>query len=270
MAAIVADRSTFSSLQTPALHKDGRKVFIEISGVPIFDELGAFKGYRGVGRDVTRRALMVREIEDRDAILHAVSRSAALLHTSHSLADGMAEALSLVGETMRVERVLVIENGKPPDPRQAVLLSYGWEAPDVPVSVDLSSFSRPLSNSTELMEWYEPLAENKPVIDTIDTMRGTVAALFGALQIKSILLIPINVENRPWGALGIHACKAERVWSRAEIESLRILADVIGSSIMRERYVTELATANTIVNSSPTMLFRLRGEAGIPGDLCRR
>jgi len=37
------------------MHKDGRPVLLETSGVPFFDEGGNLKGYRGIDRDITER-----------------------------------------------------------------------------------------------------------------------------------------------------------------------------------------------------------------------
>ncbi len=45
----------FSNLVNKNIHKDGREVFIESSGTPIFDKEGRFRGYRGVDRDITER-----------------------------------------------------------------------------------------------------------------------------------------------------------------------------------------------------------------------
>lgn len=45
----------FNGLINVNTHKDGRKVFIESSGTPIFDSEGRFRGYRGIDREVTER-----------------------------------------------------------------------------------------------------------------------------------------------------------------------------------------------------------------------
>ncbi len=37
-------------------HKDGHEVIVEANGIPVYDEKGMFCGYRGVTRDVSRRA----------------------------------------------------------------------------------------------------------------------------------------------------------------------------------------------------------------------
>ncbi|MFH0880385.1 MAG: PAS domain S-box protein, partial [Lentisphaerota bacterium] len=43
------------TLENVNLHKDGRRVVLETSGIPIFDAVGNVSGYRGVDRDITER-----------------------------------------------------------------------------------------------------------------------------------------------------------------------------------------------------------------------
>jgi len=52
---IVRAGESFSSLENTNTHKDGRKVVLETSGVPIFDGSGSLSGYRGIDRDITKR-----------------------------------------------------------------------------------------------------------------------------------------------------------------------------------------------------------------------
>jgi len=53
--AIAEARKTFDRLENENLHKDGRILVLETSGVPIFDAHGNFRGYRGIDRDITER-----------------------------------------------------------------------------------------------------------------------------------------------------------------------------------------------------------------------
>ena len=45
---------------------------------------------------------------------------------------------------------------------------------------------------------------------------------------------------------------------------MKTLAELIGASITRERHIDELRNANTIVQNSPNILYRLRGEPSLP------
>ena len=53
----------FHDFEMQRLSKDGKPVWVSISGEPIFDEEGRFTGYRGVARDITERKLAEAEIQ---------------------------------------------------------------------------------------------------------------------------------------------------------------------------------------------------------------
>ena len=50
-------RVPFQSLVKVCLHKDGRDVVLETSGVPVFEDDGHLIGYRGIDRDITARTM---------------------------------------------------------------------------------------------------------------------------------------------------------------------------------------------------------------------
>ncbi|MFC1461963.1 PAS domain S-box protein [Verrucomicrobiota bacterium] len=54
-SAIAKARRPFEMLENTNLRKDGGRVVFETSGVPIFDDEGGFRGYRGVDRDISQR-----------------------------------------------------------------------------------------------------------------------------------------------------------------------------------------------------------------------
>ncbi|HTO95280.1 MAG TPA: PAS domain S-box protein [Bacteroidota bacterium] len=63
----------FSGFQNRHVRKDGRTVVLETSGVPVFDEKGQFRGYRGIDRDVTARK---HEEVERAMLKEAVGQAA--------------------------------------------------------------------------------------------------------------------------------------------------------------------------------------------------
>lgn len=72
-AAIVAQRLEFHELINRNVHKDGREVILETSGVPVFDEGGAFRGFRGIDRDVTARVHAQHRLRLTDAAVKAAA-----------------------------------------------------------------------------------------------------------------------------------------------------------------------------------------------------
>src|SRR4029077_18474809 len=85
-------------------------------------------------------------------------------------------------------------------------------------------------------------------------------ACFSQSQLQSVLVVPIMANGKFWGQIEFHACIVEREWTAADAGVLKTLAELIGTAIMRDRYIAELANANAIVQNSPNILFRLRGE----------
>jgi PAS domain S-box-containing protein len=53
--AMLGRRESFRDFEMLRAGDDGRKVWVSLSGEPIFDASGKFTGYRGVGKDVTER-----------------------------------------------------------------------------------------------------------------------------------------------------------------------------------------------------------------------
>jgi PAS domain S-box-containing protein len=52
---IFAERRQFNLLENMLVKKNGDRIVVETNGMPMFDDRGAFVGYRGVDRDITER-----------------------------------------------------------------------------------------------------------------------------------------------------------------------------------------------------------------------
>ena len=62
---ILESHKPFEGLENTNIHKDGRHVLLETSGVPIFDTGGNLSGYRGIDRNITRRKLAEEALRKR-------------------------------------------------------------------------------------------------------------------------------------------------------------------------------------------------------------
>ena len=60
--AILDARQPFHDLELCRLDECGKKIWVGVSGEPVFDASGVFKGYRGVGKDITGRKKGEEEI----------------------------------------------------------------------------------------------------------------------------------------------------------------------------------------------------------------
>ncbi|RPJ11324.1 MAG: PAS domain S-box protein [Deltaproteobacteria bacterium] len=84
--AIAAARRPFSGLENINLHKSGRKVVLETGGVPVFDEKGEFRGFRGIDRDVTAHKKLEEElIKARNGLEKNVKKTALEIETRQNI-----------------------------------------------------------------------------------------------------------------------------------------------------------------------------------------
>jgi diguanylate cyclase (GGDEF)-like protein/PAS domain S-box-containing protein len=228
-------------------------------------------------RDITERRMAIDALTYRDRILHAVTVSTAEMVVADSPEHGMSTALKMVGEALSVDRVLVLEydldRGRPP------ALRASWQVDDVPLRVSQDDLVRSAPDPSALLAWRAPLADGRPVITQVDTAEGPVHQLMEHLRIKSMLMMPIFVEGRLWGAIGIEMCSASREWSATETDALRTFSEVIGVVVMRNlarrfleqseqrfRAVSETAQdAIILVNSTGNTLYWNRAAERILG-----
>ncbi len=75
MSPFVSQQKPFKRLERKLIHKDGRKVFLEVSGSPMFGSEGVFKGYHGVVQNITDRKRTEEELLTLNDITQAMNRS---------------------------------------------------------------------------------------------------------------------------------------------------------------------------------------------------
>jgi PAS domain S-box-containing protein len=72
-ADVAGNGTFFVALENVNLHKDGRHITLETSGIPVLDEAGKVTGYRGVDRDISERKRAERQFLQNQAQLKSLA-----------------------------------------------------------------------------------------------------------------------------------------------------------------------------------------------------
>ncbi len=144
---IAAHRDPFSGLEKICLRKDGREGTIETSGAPFFDAEGAFRGYRGVDRDIGERKRseeMLRANEERFRQLFEQNEEPLLLfrHGTTDILDANPATVDLYGYSLEELRRHGIALFVPPDELENVSSAIAGISPASPLSIPRASHLR--------------------------------------------------------------------------------------------------------------------------------
>jgi diguanylate cyclase (GGDEF)-like protein/PAS domain S-box-containing protein len=217
-----------------------------------------------LGVELVERKAAESALREHDALLNAVTKSAAELLGSHNLDDAIMAVLELTGQTIGVGRAQLKTISTGSDGHLRSSIKYEWCAPGTTAVVD-NPILQNLDITVHFPQVVAPFLTGDLAATFIDDVAGPCKSLFEHAGMRSFLEIPVLTEGSLSGALVfIDSSEGKRQWSWAETDTLKTLSGLIGIATTRARYVKELADANTIVQNSPTILYRLKGEPSLP------
>ncbi len=215
------------------VEKAGKTYFLGVNIQPI-DLIGSEKGSLFLVRDITESRLTQEEQERWRAILQALSTAAVELMRAPRWKDVTPAVLELLGQATDVSRVYLFQ--KHINPENVLLVSqlFEWTAPHARPQIDNPSLQSLPVIEQGFQRWVELLASNQVICGPVRSFPEAERPLLEAQDIRSILVVPIFVEDEWWGFLGFDECRYERTWKNHEVQTLRLAAGLFGSAIRRE------------------------------------
>ncbi len=227
------------------------------------DEISTLKLLADViGVTITRERSM-EELHARDVLLHAVTAGIGEIMTAAELHAAISSSLATVAQTLRADRMLVLEATQVSGEAPTLICRHSWRA-DAPPEMEPIELAAGADATAEYAAWTAPLRLGQAIIGSARSATEGLKACFSQLRLKSALIVPVMANGKFWGQIEFHTCTVEREWTAADVDILKTLAELIGTAIMRDRYIAELANANTIIQNSPNILYRLRGDPTFP------
>jgi PAS domain S-box-containing protein len=186
--------------------------------------------------------------------LRAIATSATELLRSLDFDHSIPKVLELTGRSMDVSCVhLYANNGAA---NFALFAHHMWNAPGTAPVIETRNLWQPVKagDSPSVPAF---LAQGKVQFISKCEADETVRRLLDSCGVQSILLVPVFADGNWWGAVGIGDGDVNRTWTTVEIDTLRTLAELIGTAITHARDLTKITDADRIVENSSTILYRL-------------
>ncbi len=218
--------------------KDGRNVTVEIMTYPV--KLSSKAVVLGIARDITARKQIETEIKNKEKTLELVAKCSNLLLTETNVNDAIYKILRLLGEAFGISRIYIFErqNGKENNLHYMRNMYY-WESEslkrkNVPSQTAGSETAK--HECEKIFErWYGLLSNGVPVRGLANDFTGEEQEYIQKKRIKSLLIAPIKISQKFWGAIGFEDLEEERSWNDAQLSILYATADIFGNAIERKR-----------------------------------
>ena len=184
-------------------------------------------------RDLREHAKMMDEIKHRDELLHTASRVATTMLTAVNDAEfdeTFLSGMERIGLGVGADRVQIWQNVMIGDKlhfahKYQWLSDVGKEKADVPIGLEFSYDDVP--------GWKEMFARGGFINSPYHELSEHDQEFLDAYDIKSIVNIPLFLQNAFWGFFSVDDCRKARKFSDEEIDILRSASLMMASAFNR-------------------------------------
>jgi diguanylate cyclase (GGDEF)-like protein/PAS domain S-box-containing protein len=242
-------RRPFRDLELCRLNQHGERVWISASGEPIFDASGAFRGYRGVGKDITAR----KRDEELRALEHAVNRDLAD-------ADDVQECLKAVmrtvceSETWDCGRYFDVD-----EEAQALRFSAAWgvDEPSIQRFIEAArnlTYRQGEGLSGHAWESGQPLWSSDVTKDPRSLTTQGKRGVASALGIHGAFVFPVMADGKTIGVLNFSSRRPREPEERL-LQAIRVIGRQIGQFVRRKESEEELRRFRAAMDASADMVW---------------
>ncbi|WP_264524719.1 PAS domain S-box protein [Flavobacterium sp. N502536] len=200
-----------------------------------------------------------RKLEFKSQLLSALSLCTEKFLMSKSTQEMFQETYNLIGKAAKVDHMYYYEKDFTTN---TVSQKYKWSRQGI--EHQITKLQR--LTKDHLSEIYEA-AQNKKIVNTLTRKLDDTffRQLLIANEIKSILILPLYINDIFTGFIGFDDCTKERKWSEEEIYIFQVLANNISSALERNRNETKILESEEkfklIANNIPGTVYLSKFDA---------
>lgn len=175
------------------------------------------------------------DLRKRESILEVTARSAELLLKASDWRTEINTVLERLGQTTNASHAYLFENHMGSNGEIVATIQYEWSAPFCASDLDNPLFQNVELNEFGFEGWYAAVSNRRPYIGDKRIFSPVEADFFASRGIKSLLDMPIFIDEQWWGIIGFDDMLQEREWSSMEVDAMIIASNVLGAAIQRQK-----------------------------------
>lgn len=186
-----------------------------------------------VMRDISQRIQIEKALQRRDAIFQAISFAATRFLRTTSWSTDLQAMLEHLGQATLVSRISIFEKHGQNSGHSLVSLRYEWATRGIKPQL----FNTNLQNldlfHTELGRWEEVFQNGQLIHGKVRQLPNGERDYLVQMGVRSIVLVPIMIDNDWWGYMSLEDCTGDREWNQIELEALEVTAATLSATIQR-------------------------------------
>ena len=224
--------------------RDGREAELEITN-SFIESTDGKKLLLSIIRDVTERKKNEQLLLTKDRLLQGIADATKYLISTEDLQKGFDSALAVLGLAAQVDRVYIYSHQVNPETEEMYLtLEYEWDAEGTEAQISNTALKKLSYSRFDYLKFYENFSKGKTLSFQIENLPPDIQSVFIDGNIKSIILVPIMVDNKYWGFIGFDDCHSSRLWTNNEESLLVSMAASLGAVIKQNNIRKQLEQKN--------------------------
>ena len=202
----------FRDFELARRNPDGSIRYVSVSGIPTFDEIGRFVGYRGVGRHITERKRAEAERQSHLKFLESIDRIHRVMQRTNDLEQMTSDVLETVLDVFACDRAWLLYPCDPQAPSWRAVMEH--TRPEFPGAF---AQRRDLPMTADSAEAARAVLAFEGALPAGPGHEQRVPPQFAEhFAVRSQMLMALRPKgDRPY-LFGLHQCSRPRTWTKEE------------------------------------------------------
>ena len=231
------------------MHKDGKLIWLESLMKPIIEN-GELVKIICTSRNITERKQAEQKLKKKDQMLGALSAATQELIINHDLQLAIPASIKILGSNTDVNSIFVYQVHSDEE-QWFASRTFEWE------------YGAPLIQPAPVFTTNIPFQTLDPMLDALQQQQKFHAITtqlpknefrkrLELQNIKSLLVMPIFVNQTFWGFIGFNERKWEREWNESEHSILSSFTSSLTAAITRKEMENQLVQAKEQAEAAST------------------
>lgn len=244
------------TLQTSIINNQKERLQLEVNATEL-----TFNDKRtllAIIRNVSERNKQEEAIKTRERYLDTIVTLQWYLMVFSGNVDYNARVLKILGEVSGAERVYIFNNIEQNNNLKMKLVAQ-WTNNEQWQVAEWKQNGLECNYSDGFNRWAKELRLEKEIIGNIEDFPPNEASVLKRRNAKSVLILPLMIEDTFYGFIGFEMCSRKHSWSSLEVNLLRSAAASLSvyeeQVLAKKRLQNSKETLDKIISSSPNAIL---------------